>query len=128
MKRNNENRVRESKGKRQTMRGCDAKREGSAPPYRHRRASPLSTPSSSSSSRRHHRRRAITGSRRSGGHHRHRFIGVEKRMRKAKKNIGSKNGLEKACKSGDFTKKEECEAEKRSYSHQIGARLDSLKR
>ncbi|MED6130491.1 hypothetical protein PIB30_001579 [Stylosanthes scabra] len=49
-------------------------------------------------------------------------------MRKAKKNIGSKNGLEKACKSGDFTKKEECEAEKRSYSHRIGANLDSLER
>ncbi|MED6207073.1 hypothetical protein PIB30_032421 [Stylosanthes scabra] len=43
-------------------------------------------------------------------------------MRKAKKNIGSKNGLEKACKSGGFTKKEECEAEKRSYSHRIGAK------
>ncbi|MED6196788.1 hypothetical protein PIB30_050611 [Stylosanthes scabra] len=56
------------------------------------------------------------------------FIGVEKSMRKAKKNIGSKNGLEKACKSGDFTKKEECEAEKRSYSHQIGANLDSMER
>ncbi|MED6207143.1 hypothetical protein PIB30_033059, partial [Stylosanthes scabra] len=54
------------------------------------------------------------------------FIGVEKSMRKAKKNIGSKNDLEKACKSGDFTKKEECEAEKRSYSHQIGANFDSL--
>ncbi|MED6159172.1 hypothetical protein PIB30_039850 [Stylosanthes scabra] len=52
-----------------------------------------------------------------------RFIGVEKSMRKAKKNIGSKNGLEKACKSGDFTKKEECEAEKWSYSHRIGAKL-----
>ncbi|MED6134908.1 hypothetical protein PIB30_041312 [Stylosanthes scabra] len=37
-----------------------------------------------------------------------RFIGVGKSMRKAKKNIGSKNGLEKACKSGDFTKKEDC--------------------
>ncbi|MED6198237.1 hypothetical protein PIB30_064257 [Stylosanthes scabra] len=31
-------------------------------------------------------------------------IGVEKSMRKAKKNTGSKNGVEKACKSGDFTK------------------------
>ncbi|MED6199029.1 hypothetical protein PIB30_072139 [Stylosanthes scabra] len=57
-----------------------------------------------------------------------RFIGVEKSMRKAKKNIGSKNGLEKACKSGDFTKKEECEAEKWSYSHRIGANLDSSER
>ncbi|MED6207387.1 hypothetical protein PIB30_035293 [Stylosanthes scabra] len=55
-----------------------------------------------------------------------RFIGVEKSMRKAKKNIGSKDGLEKACKSGDFTKKEECKAEKRSYSHRIRANLDSL--
>ncbi|MED6163052.1 hypothetical protein PIB30_076281 [Stylosanthes scabra] len=52
--------------------------------------------------------------------------GVEKSMRKAKKNIGSKNGLEKACKSGDFTRKKECEAEKRSYSHRIGTNLDSL--
>ncbi|MED6119964.1 hypothetical protein PIB30_016552 [Stylosanthes scabra] len=51
---------------------------------------------------------------------------VEKSMRKAKKNIGSKNDLEKACKSGDFTKKEEYEAEKRSYSHRIGANLDFL--
>ncbi|MED6122362.1 hypothetical protein PIB30_039034 [Stylosanthes scabra] len=33
-----------------------------------------------------------------------RLIGVEKRMKKAKKNIGSKDGLEKACESGDFTK------------------------
>ncbi|MED6210606.1 hypothetical protein PIB30_065714, partial [Stylosanthes scabra] len=66
MKRNNENRVRESKGKWQTMGGCDVKREGSAPPYRHRRASPSSTPSSS-----RRRRRAVTGSCRSGGHHRH---------------------------------------------------------
>ncbi|MED6218123.1 hypothetical protein PIB30_024003 [Stylosanthes scabra] len=33
-----------------------------------------------------------------------RFIGVKKNMRKSKKNIGSKNGLEKACESGDFTK------------------------
>ncbi|MED6160439.1 hypothetical protein PIB30_051527 [Stylosanthes scabra] len=56
----------------------------------------------------------------------HDYIGVEKSMRKAKKNIGSKNGLEKACKSGDFTKKEECEVEKRSYSHRIGANLDFL--
>ncbi|MED6219865.1 hypothetical protein PIB30_039715 [Stylosanthes scabra] len=56
------------------------------------------------------------------------FIGVEKSMRKAKKNIGSKNGLKKACKSGDFTKKEECDTEKRSYSHRIGAKLDSLER
>ncbi|MED6210184.1 hypothetical protein PIB30_061770 [Stylosanthes scabra] len=55
-------------------------------------------------------------------------LGVEKSMRKAKKNIGSKNGLEKACKSGDFTKKEEREAEKRSYSHRIGSNLDSLER
>ncbi|MED6181863.1 hypothetical protein PIB30_023224 [Stylosanthes scabra] len=30
--------------------------------------------------------------------------GMDKSMRKAKKNIGSKNGVEKACKSGDFTK------------------------
>ncbi|MED6173128.1 hypothetical protein PIB30_056390 [Stylosanthes scabra] len=37
-------------------------------------------------------------------------------MKKAKKNNGSKNGLEKACKSGDFTKKKECEAEKRRYT------------
>ncbi|MED6118759.1 hypothetical protein PIB30_005596 [Stylosanthes scabra] len=44
---------------------------------------------------------------------------VEKSMRKAKKNIGSKNDLEKACKSGDFTKKEECEVEKRSHSHPV---------
>ncbi|MED6126708.1 ATP-dependent DNA helicase II subunit 2 [Stylosanthes scabra] len=57
---------------------------------------------------------------------RKRFIGIEKSTRKAKKNIGSKDGLEKACKSGDFTKKKECEAEKRSYSHRIGANLDSL--
>ncbi|MED6161045.1 hypothetical protein PIB30_056993 [Stylosanthes scabra] len=57
-----------------------------------------------------------------------RFIGVEKSMKKAKKNIGSKNGLEKACKSGDFTKKKGCEARKRSYIHQIGANLDSLER
>ncbi|MED6111979.1 hypothetical protein PIB30_057376 [Stylosanthes scabra] len=57
-----------------------------------------------------------------------RFIRVEKSMRKAKKNSGSKNGLEKACKSGYFTKKEECEAEKWSYSHRIGAKLDSLER
>ncbi|MED6220279.1 hypothetical protein PIB30_043383 [Stylosanthes scabra] len=56
------------------------------------------------------------------------FIGVEKSMRKGKKNIGSKNGLEKACKSRDFTKKEECEVEKWSYSHPIGANLDSLER
>ncbi|MED6209570.1 hypothetical protein PIB30_055948 [Stylosanthes scabra] len=56
------------------------------------------------------------------------FIGVEKSIRKAKKNIGSKDGLEKACKSRDFTKKEECEAEKRSYSYRIGANLDSLER
>ncbi|MED6140285.1 hypothetical protein PIB30_091685 [Stylosanthes scabra] len=61
-----------------------------------------------------------------GFHDIRQFIGVEKSMRKAKKNIGSKNGLEKACKSGDFTKKEECEADKRSYSHRIGAKLDSL--
>ncbi|MED6164015.1 hypothetical protein PIB30_085552, partial [Stylosanthes scabra] len=54
------------------------------------------------------------------------IIGVEKSMKKAKKNIGSKDGLEKACKSGDFTKKEECEAEKQSYSHRIRANLDSL--
>ncbi|MED6132427.1 hypothetical protein PIB30_018817 [Stylosanthes scabra] len=54
--------------------------------------------------------------------------GVEKSMRKAKKNIGSKNGLEKACKSEDFVKKEECGAEKRSYSHRIGANLDPLER
>ncbi|MED6116054.1 hypothetical protein PIB30_096508 [Stylosanthes scabra] len=36
-----------------------------------------------------------------------RVEGMEKSMRKAKKNIGSKDGLqgmEKACKSGDFTK------------------------
>ncbi|MED6188845.1 hypothetical protein PIB30_089800 [Stylosanthes scabra] len=52
--------------------------------------------------------------------------GVEKSMRKAKKNIGSKNGLEKASKSGDFTKKEECDAENRSYSYRTGANLDSL--
>ncbi|MED6137145.1 hypothetical protein PIB30_062226, partial [Stylosanthes scabra] len=51
---------------------------------------------------------------------------VKKSMRKAKKNIRSKNGLEKACKSEDFTKKKECEAGKRSYSHQIEANLDSL--
>ncbi|MED6152437.1 hypothetical protein PIB30_092093 [Stylosanthes scabra] len=51
---------------------------------------------------------------------------VEKSMRKAKKNIGSKDGLEKACKSGDFTKKEDCEAKKRSYSHRIRENLDSL--
>ncbi|MED6134004.1 hypothetical protein PIB30_033528 [Stylosanthes scabra] len=56
------------------------------------------------------------------------FIGVEKSMRKAKKNIGSKNGLEKACKSGDFTKKEECEVETWGYSHRIEAKLDSLER
>ncbi|MED6126242.1 hypothetical protein PIB30_076400 [Stylosanthes scabra] len=55
-----------------------------------------------------------------------RFIWVEKSMRKDKKNIGSKNGLEKACKSRDFTKKEECKAEKRSYSHRIGGNLDPL--
>ncbi|MED6157789.1 hypothetical protein PIB30_026726 [Stylosanthes scabra] len=55
-------------------------------------------------------------------------FGVDKSIRKAKKSIGSKNGLEKACKSGDFTKKEECEAEKRSYSHRIEAKLDSLER
>ncbi|MED6120756.1 hypothetical protein PIB30_024045 [Stylosanthes scabra] len=55
-----------------------------------------------------------------------RFIGVEKSLKKNKKNIGSKNGLEKACKSGDFAKKKECEAGKRSYSHRIGAYLDSL--
>ncbi|MED6184247.1 hypothetical protein PIB30_045641 [Stylosanthes scabra] len=30
--------------------------------------------------------------------------GMEKIMRKANKNIGSKDGVEKACKSGDFTK------------------------
>ncbi|MED6121917.1 hypothetical protein PIB30_034776 [Stylosanthes scabra] len=59
-------------------------------------------------------------------HHVLRTPRVEKSMRKAKKNIGSKNGLENACKSGDFTKKEECEAEKWSYSHRIGANLDSL--
>ncbi|MED6173252.1 hypothetical protein PIB30_057600 [Stylosanthes scabra] len=53
---------------------------------------------------------------------------VEKSMRKAKKNIGSKNGLEKACKSGDFTKNEEYEVEKRSYNHRIGANFDSLER
>ncbi|MED6163886.1 hypothetical protein PIB30_084371, partial [Stylosanthes scabra] len=53
---------------------------------------------------------------------------IEKTMRKAKKNIGSKDGLDKACKSGDFIKKKEIEAEKRSYSHRIGANLDSLER
>ncbi|MED6193917.1 hypothetical protein PIB30_023582 [Stylosanthes scabra] len=35
-----------------------------------------------------------------------RFIEIEKSMRKAKKNIGSKDGLE-TCKSGYFTKKQE---------------------
>ncbi|MED6181862.1 hypothetical protein PIB30_023223 [Stylosanthes scabra] len=41
--------------------------------------------------------------------------GMEKSMRKAKKNIGSKNGVEKACKSGDFTK----EARMRSIEKQL---------
>ncbi|MED6174257.1 hypothetical protein PIB30_067375 [Stylosanthes scabra] len=56
------------------------------------------------------------------------FIEIEKSMRKAKKDIRSKDGLEKACKSGDSTKKKECKAEKKSYSHRIGANLDSLNR
>ncbi|MED6155969.1 hypothetical protein PIB30_010314 [Stylosanthes scabra] len=33
-----------------------------------------------------------------------RRAGVEKSMRKAKKNIGSKDGIEKACESGGLTK------------------------
>ncbi|MED6133568.1 hypothetical protein PIB30_029358 [Stylosanthes scabra] len=54
-------------------------------------------------------------------------IGIEKSMRKAKKNIGSKDGLEKACEKIS-QKKQECEGDKRSYSHRIGANMDSLER